>query len=399
MSARLVIYQHVPCGFEMVIDNPDIEMGKVWNLWFNVTLSDAPEAWDSEIKLINAMQSGLGELSADRRLIRAQMAEFCRVHPLFPRSIDILCEEIGTGCFSRPVSMGCEGRGLLNALAYHNFHSLSEQRRETLTGYVQSLNRWLAQDNPESLVESKVFGFLGQPTGAKEAFVQKLVSTIDPDVASISSLKKLSENMCRETQGESVFEGAGRPLNCFKCDACSEEGADPACRCCYGMLLDAALLCVGTFGEERSVFNEFTRFTQENVLAYSLAINSWLQGLPTESMTSLTARRYVTDDVASQLVSRVHTSLGEKDEAKEWLVACLLKTIKSNQRWHKRVELIDGFPQATSWFKEYRPAQVMVSGAGDRYFMTMRKVRWVAYPLLRPASRLRLHHVHSSPKS
>jgi len=32
MSARLVTYQHVPKGLEMVIDNPGIELGNVWNL-------------------------------------------------------------------------------------------------------------------------------------------------------------------------------------------------------------------------------------------------------------------------------------------------------------------------------------------------------------------------------
>jgi len=45
----------------------------------------------------------------------------------------------------------------------------------------------------------------------------------------------------------------------------------------------------------------------------------------------------------------VHSALGAKDDIKEWLAACLLKTIKDNQRWHGRVELVDGFPEASSW--------------------------------------------------
>jgi len=28
MSAKLVAYEHVPIGFEMVINNPDVEMGR-----------------------------------------------------------------------------------------------------------------------------------------------------------------------------------------------------------------------------------------------------------------------------------------------------------------------------------------------------------------------------------
>ena len=92
MSAKLVAYEYIPSGFETVIKSPDVEMGKIWNLWFNVKLTDDPESWDSEIKSINEMQDKLGELTLDQRLIRAQMAEFCRYHPLFPQSIDILCK-------------------------------------------------------------------------------------------------------------------------------------------------------------------------------------------------------------------------------------------------------------------------------------------------------------------
>jgi hypothetical protein len=120
--------------------------------------------------------------------------------------------------------------------------------------------------------------------------------------------------------------------------------------------IDAALLCVGASGKEEAVFAEFGRFVQENVLAYCLAIDSWLRAVPAEPVTSLTTTRYIADDVVRRLALRVHTSLGEKDEVKEWLAASLLKTVKDNQRWRKRTELIDGFPQAASWFREHLPA-------------------------------------------
>ena len=376
MSARMVASRYVLPGFEMLIDNPDLEMGRVWNLWFNLSLTDDPEAWDDEIIFVNAMQSKLGELSMDHRLIRAQMAEFCRVNPLFPNSIDILCEEIGAGRFSSSVHLGCEGRGLLNALGYHTPQSLIQERQDTLTGYARSLRKWLVQGRPESLSESKVFGFLGQLTGPKVRLVEKLFASIDSNVASIVSLKKLSEDMCRETQGESIFEGAGRPLGCVKCEACSGGESGPMCPCCYGLLIDAVLLCVGAIDEgrsgdeEQSVLGEFNRFIQECTLVYCLAINSWLSGAQgeersvdiersvdeersgAEPVTSLTAMRYIAGDISRQLALRVHASLGERNDVKEWLTACLLKTVKDNQRWHKEVELIDSFPPATSWLRE-----------------------------------------------
>ena len=353
MGGRLAKYGHVPHGLEMVIDNPDIPMGKVWDLWWNVTLSDDPEVWDDEIVHINEGQRGLGELTTDQRLIRAHIAEFCRLYPLFPRSIELLCEEIGTGILIRPMKVGCEGRDLLDSLGCRSSHGLSEQRKETLAGYRHSLNNWLAHDRAQCLVDAKVFGYLGQPTVTKEATVQQFVSAIDPDVVSISSLKPLSEKICMEAQGESVFDGAGRPLNCFQCEGCSEGEGGPGCGCAHGMLLDAALLCAGSPGRAISVFDEFARFTQESILVYALALNAWLLGQPTESVASLIVTRYVTADLASRLAARVHASLGGPNEAKEWLTACLFKTITGNQRWHKRVELIDSFPSATSWFRQH----------------------------------------------
>jgi len=348
MSAKLVAYEYVPLGFEIVIDNIDVETGKIWNLWFNVKLTDNPETWDSEIKSINKMQSRLDELTVDQRLIRAQMAEFCREHPFFPQSIEILCKEIGAAYFSEPVRIGCEGRGLLNSLGYHDPKRLNAQRVRILKAYAHSLDKWLIQGRPNKPTEFKVFGFLGQWTSNKKAFVEKLVSVINPEEPSISSLVKISENECRKNLGK--FETLGfRPFNCFTCRGC---GSLPNCQCCYSMIIDAGLLCIGTFSEKRSMFDEFRCFIEESILVYSLAVNSWLKGVQPRHVRSLITAGYMDKGNASKIAERIHSYLGKKDEAKEWLTACLLKTIKDNQRWHKRTELIDNFPEATSWFKE-----------------------------------------------
>jgi len=100
------------------------------------------------------------------------------------------------------------------------------------------------------------------------------------------------------------------------------------------------------------MLDEFRRFVEENILLYVVAINSWLKDEPPKPVTWLKNARYVSEEGASGILERVHSSLGEKDEVKEWLAACLLKTIKDNQRWHKRAELIDNFPRATSYLGE-----------------------------------------------
>jgi hypothetical protein len=348
MSAKLMPYECVPSGFEIVIHNKDVEMGKIWNLWWNVKLTDDPESWDSEIKSINKMQGSLGELSMDHRLMRAQMAEFCRLHPLFPESIDILCKEIGDARFFKPVKIGCEGRGLLDSLGYHDRRSLDKQREQILTKYVRSLEKWLQQGQPRTATEFKVFGFLGRSTDGKVVLTERLVRITDPNERSIPSLRRLGEEVCRGVHRD--FKTMDRPFNCFKC--LPEEASIPKCQCCYSMFLDAYLLCAGTSDEKRPILDEFRCFIEENTLVYSIAINSWLKQVSPTHVAWPENARYVSKDRASETVENISSSLGKPNEVKEWLVACLLKTIKDNQRWHKRTELIDNFPEATSWLRE-----------------------------------------------
>jgi len=349
MSARFMSRQYVPSGFEILIEIPKLEMGKAWNLWWNVTLSDDPETWDDEVKSINKMQDSLSGLSEDQRLIRAQMAEFCRYHPLFPQSIDILCEEIGTGHFSQPVKMGCEGRGLLESLGYHDSRSLNNQSQEVIKSHSLALEKWLAQARPENSIESRVFGFLGQQTDGKVAFIKKLVSTLNSGKPLLPVIRQLCAEECRNTHGDSIFDVTARPFNCFNCDESAVE--TPRCQCSYTMLLNAALICSRIPADESSIY-ELHIFVWENTLAYATAINSWLKGSPTLDFPWPETNRYVTGDNFLEITRRVNSALGKKDETREWLAASLLKTVRSNQRWHKATELIDHYPQATSWLGE-----------------------------------------------
>ncbi len=367
MGTELLPYRYVPPGFEILIGfdsqfGPSVKgeiapssKGGIWNLWFNTTLSDNPETWDDEVNAINSMQTGLGNLTDDHRLIRAHMAGYCRFHPFYPQSIDILCEEIGTGRFIRPVRFGCEGRGLLEALGKENPQTLDEQRRESLTRHLQALNKWLAHSSQENAIDVMVFGFLGQPTDNKTSFVEKLVSNINPDEPSIIAINDICRKQCIKTHGESAVTGIAFPHICFKCEQLSCE--IPNCQCCHAMLLNAALICTGVFGEERPLSKEKELFEQwvfveEHILAYATAVNSWLNGTSLESVNWPLEGEYVTSDSALQIAQRVYEALGKKEEVKEWLATCLLKTLKDNQRWLNAPELIDNYPEATSWLTE-----------------------------------------------
>jgi len=204
MNAKFMPYEYVPTGFEMVIQDKEV---KAWSLWWNLRLTDDPEAWDDDVMRLNKLQRSLGELAASQRLIRAHMAQFCRHHPTFPKNVDILCKEIGDDELSTPVTLGCEDRGLLDALGYGDPQSPQEKRDEIFGAYGEALRKWLRHQPPETPADDKVFGILGRATDVKVAFAEELHTAIANDDPSMLSLKKLAGKAGEETDGESRLAG------------------------------------------------------------------------------------------------------------------------------------------------------------------------------------------------
>jgi len=341
-TARLLDYRYVHPGFDTVIGNDDVEMGKVWNLWFNVTLSDEPGKWDGQIRALNDIERALGGLTVEQRLIRAHMAEFCRYSPSFPRSVDVLCSEIGQGALSTPIDIGCEGRGLLNCLGYHDAESVERQPIDMLTRYGESLKRWLARDKPQTPLDHKVSGFLGEATERKKKGVEELSLVVGSASESILPLRKRCADACKVSR-------RARPFNCLNC--LGEGERRPACQCSWAMLIDACLLCADGHEGAGSRAEHFKRFYEENVLAFAVALNAWMEQRHPKVPDSLVKGHFVSQDYVQDVVRRVSSSLGRKDRVKEWLAGCLLKTITASQRWHRGEELIDRCPEATSWLK------------------------------------------------
>jgi len=236
--------------------------------------------------------------------------------------------------------MGYEGRGLLNALGHNDTQSLREQSRMVLAKYSRALTRWLSRSTPETPWDSKVSGFLGQPTRDRRSYLRELTAAIGSEKVAISSLKQLVEGKWGGSSSKA------RPLACLNCDGSSEGPSGPGCLCSWAMVIDAGLLSAGTSGEPGA---EYRRFVEEHILACANAINSWLEGNSPQPVTVLRDARYVGGGNGSMIAQGVHSGLGARDDAKERLAVCLLKTIKDNQRWHDRVELIDSFPGTNSW--------------------------------------------------
>jgi hypothetical protein len=117
------------------------------------------------------------------------------------------------------------------------------------------------------------------------------------------------------------------------------------------MIIDSCLLSIGVLPSDQVKLESFDHFIEETILTYCLALNSWL--IDDDRVTSLSSVnfRHLDENTALKTLKTVHDVLGERESVKAWLTLSLLKTIKDNQRWHTRVELIDRHEDNFGWIK------------------------------------------------
>ena len=352
-SPRLISYQHVQPGFEVVLDGYTITPGfgrGIWNLWWNVQLSDDPMLWDKEIHALNTMQQESGTLSRNKRYVRIHMAEWCRNNDAFPTSLDILCAEIGNEKITTPWKLGCEGRGLREALGIHsNPDDRLEQRVYLFNSYQLAFRSWIGQNEPESLMEAKILGYLGEMTREKLALVDLLRSHLIPTLASTGSLREIYKE-----HSERVF--AEPLIQCMGCDKEIETvrgQSYPECSCCERFYVDSLLLVHG-FNKPYELYNRMFRFHQECLLAYMFALNAWLIDERPTLITDVLEPAFVTKQLAAQVPKQVKRLLGARTQVKEWLAGCLLKTLKGNRSWASHNQLVVEYPEASTWLSFIR---------------------------------------------
>jgi len=340
MVAQLLDRRHVPPGLEIVISDGEFcpgSGGGVWNLWWNVTLSDDPCRWDDEVRALNDECAALDELSDDARLVRAHMAEFCRYWPPFPGSIDLLVAEAGAGRMLRGAQLGCEGRGLLDALGLHPDEVLACQSAEVYAAYDAALLGWLEGERPLSSLEVKIAGFMGQPTAAKVDWVHRLHQALafgDGPQAEASA-----EALCAKACGRASSGAAAHrlPFRCLQC-----PGRRPHKLCCHTMRLDAGLLAAGAGSQEPLddqdlpscdvIAAKLQTYTREHLTCYASALEAWLAGQNLDGLCTMSGE-YVPRAKGVAVTTRVAQHLGPLESAgpqQRWLVRCLLKTLRGN---------------------------------------------------------------------
>ncbi len=341
-------YTYVPPGFEMALSEEDGATtlspgsdGGCWGLWFNVSLSDDPASWDEEVQRLNQLQLTLPAFSDDQRLVRAHMAELCRYHPLFPGSVGKIIGSVGEEKLLDASSVGCEGRGLLRTLGVQTEKLRAEQGRSVAFNASRSLRKALRGDEPASPLEKKYSSLVERIDLDERGTVSWLADVLARGEPETKSFRELCSAHGHRTYGDAP--PTGRPFHCFRC----AQGSGP---CCFSQQTDAALICTsGMDAEEAGEL--FRRFSEEYVLAYCDALNSWLSDLPPVNPWADIDTLYVDEEEAKAIAEKTADTLGEKTAIKVWLAGCLLKTLKSNQRWHGREELLDNFLGAVSWLE------------------------------------------------
>jgi len=346
--SRLISYQHVPPGFEMVIRDNTMQSengGGIWNLWWNVQLSDDPMIWDKEIRALNTMQKESGSLTKNHRHVRIHMAEWCRNDDTFPTSLDILCAEIGNERITTPWKLGCEGRGLRETLGIHSTSDdRLEQRVFLFNSYQIAFKAWINKREPENLFEAKVFGYLGDMTREKVTLVDMLRRHLIPAVPSTATLKEIYKEKTEGIFGESLTQ-------CSECNPCTDTVRDqsyPECSCCERYYIDSLLL-LHRFIKPNEMYKEMFQYHQECLLGYIYAINAWLINEEPTLVTDVCKPVFLNEQLAEQIPKQVSRLLGIRTPVKEWLAGCLLKTIRGNRSWKLNPQMIDSYPEASSW--------------------------------------------------
>lgn len=212
MPAKMKPYGEVPTGFEIVeADSEEIKR----SLWFNVTLDESAESWDSEIRAINRLQEELGAVSDEIRLVRAQIAAFARCAYTFPDSIDVVLGSVTAAKPLRPrFFVGCES----DVLSFFNSEAPPDEKEgvpadfmDALHSYVAAMLKWLGRDvggfgEPDPGTEQRITELLGTPTDFKKALADYLAVTL------VSDCSRLSRDEVRKLDRlftEQAPEGAG----------------------------------------------------------------------------------------------------------------------------------------------------------------------------------------------
>lgn len=384
---RLVPYERVPPGWEAIytgetssspvepgngpvytfVDDRGNVMTK-WSTWTWTWLGQDTE-WDDEIRHINAMQEKLGPLDDDTRQIRAHIGSSVPCEPGLPVTVDDLLGAIGRGRFlDEPLHNGCwccgmwwDGRGT-QVGSVESVQVIEDVLRAYLDGrpvedavhqfpqaegFICRAYEWLGQRGlltrvQELLLERMLlpFEFFAKRTDDYAAVNSNCFEEggrgfeIDDAISGLAGLPKIHPNHKKEFREnlETITDAQKQKL--YKLCGALAHGLHGLSDCHHSAFrwiegwihgIGQGTLDIPTrkAGAERERLGRL-------LFGYALGLDKWLLGVPMQFLLLDLGHVDLGSDPKNEIL-RVYAYLGgERSPTKEWLAACLWRTLTHN---------------------------------------------------------------------
>lgn len=379
---KLVPYEKVSPGFEAVYtgeksDKPikpqgwpigrfTNEAGNVIEQWSVWTWQSDPAKWNEGIRCINAIQKRLGALDNDTRQIRAHIGSLVLCEPGIPMTIDDLLMAIGRGRFlDPPLHDGCwccgmwwESRGTQygqdKAMAtieqiisgYLAGKSATEliQRFPDAEGFIRRIYKWLPPTDELTDIQRLLLQrillpfefFTGRNTdhGAvnRNCFEEGGRGfQLDEAISKLADLPKIHAEYKREFHENLQTIKDRQKQELYRICGAIAHGLHGLSHCHHSAfrwierwIHDIGTLRIGI--PERNAGTEHRRLA-ELLFGYTLGLDKWLLGKSMQFLLMDLAYVKLGCDPKNEIL-RVYTHLGSEHTAtKEWLAACLWKSL------------------------------------------------------------------------
>ena len=391
-TRRLVPYEMVSPGFEAVFtgeksDEPiephgwpisrftDQDSNAIarWSVW---TWQSDPSKWDEDVRCINVMQERLGVPAEHTRQIRAHIGSLVLCDPGIPVTIDDLLLAIGRGRFLEPpLHDGCwccgmwwEGRGTQhgnrNAMSaiehvlrgYLDGKSAAEltERFPDAAGFVRRAHGWLPPvadlaEFQRLMVERMLLSFeffTGRNTDY-EAVNRNCFEDggrgpqLDGEISRLAGLPKIYPEYRSEFQESLRTQSDPRKKELYSICGAIAHGLHGLSDCHHSAFrwIERWVHDIGTLtiGIPERIGGAERRRLARLLFSYTLGLDKWLLG---RSMAFLLMDLAYVDlgcDPKDEVL-RVYAHLGEeRTPAKQWLAACLWKSLSGVGNPHGRV--------------------------------------------------------------
>lgn len=354
---ELVDYERVPIGFEVATAEGKEVTVPLWN---GGMFMGNEEDWDDEVRFINELQKRLRKLDKNARLLRLQIIGNEQCNYKFFQNISKILEGIGR-MYPRNDVLG----HVPNVPDY--LRPLEQDRLEMGKAHLKILELWLqgrsASEAKSALPRHKhvvdpIYQALGERTSLKKLYVERMTISFSYPVLHWSGEADLSNVDGKTVDDFGINHPRGLEIDKRIAEAKSvkltyresnfgnkKQFGDEIlayivyrgrglCNHKFFRHFDIILKSIGKGewrkdnpprGKERAEL-------AEKISQFVFALDSWLAEVEKE-------KSIVENPAARNVIEEVYGSLGERTPVKEWLAACLWKTMKDNKKYYKIVKI------------------------------------------------------------